>query len=65
MTLTCLKSLGLASLLALLSGCGQSGPLYLPGDPSTVQATPSIGSVLEGEEDDENVGEDEEPEEDQ
>lgn len=27
-------------LLAMLSGCGQSGPLYLPGNPSEIQASP-------------------------
>ncbi len=33
----------LASLLLIFSlvGCGQSGPLYLPGDPSEVQNLPS------------------------
>lgn len=32
----------LASLLLIFSlvGCGQSGPLYLPGDPSEVQSLP-------------------------
>lgn len=25
---------------ALLGACGQSGPLYLPGNPSEVRATP-------------------------
>ncbi len=30
-----------ACLLAMiLVGCGQSGPLYLPGDPSEVRTTP-------------------------
>ena len=24
----------------LLAGCGQSGPLYLPGDPSEIQQAP-------------------------
>jgi predicted small lipoprotein YifL len=24
----------------LLTGCGQSGPLYLPGDPSEIQQAP-------------------------
>ena len=24
----------------LLAGCGQSGPLYLPGDPSEIQQPP-------------------------
>ena len=28
-------------LLGLLAACGQSGPLYLPGNPSEVQAPPS------------------------
>ncbi|MCP5092039.1 MAG: lipoprotein, partial [Gammaproteobacteria bacterium] len=28
------------SLLLLSAGCGQSGPLYLPGNPSQIQ-TPS------------------------
>jgi len=35
--------ISLASLLLIFSlvGCGQSGPLYLPGDPSEVQNLPS------------------------
>lgn len=28
------------SALLLLAGCGQSGPLYLPGNPSTVESIP-------------------------
>jgi predicted small lipoprotein YifL len=28
------------AFMILLSGCGQSGPLYLPGDPSTIAAPP-------------------------
>ena len=32
--------LALALLGGLLSGCGQSGPLYLPGDPSSVMNAP-------------------------
>ncbi len=34
--------IALAALLLILSlvGCGQSGPLYLPGDPSEVQNLP-------------------------
>ena len=33
----------IAALLLLLglSGCGQSGPLYLPGDPSEVRTPPA------------------------
>lgn len=44
----------LAVLLTIFSlvGCGQSGPLYLPGDPSEVQSLPSEVSLpAEAEED--------------
>jgi len=27
-------------LIAGLTGCGQSGPLYLPGDPSQIRTVP-------------------------
>jgi predicted small lipoprotein YifL len=40
-------------LLALgLSGCGQSGPLYVPGDPSSIKMTPE--TQASDEEKDEN-----------
>lgn len=42
---------------SLLAGCGQSGPLYLPGDPSEIQEPPK--PVETRSEDD-----DEEPDED-
>jgi len=47
----------LASSFVLLSaGCGQSGPLYLPGNPSQIQSptatTPDAGEEKEDEEDD-------------
>ena len=29
-------------LLGVLAGCGQSGPLYVPGDPSSIKTTPAI-----------------------
>ena len=32
--------LALALLGGVLAGCGQSGPLYLPGDPSSVMNAP-------------------------
>jgi predicted small lipoprotein YifL len=35
----------------VIAGCGQSGPLYLPDDPSRVQA-PQAESASAGEEDD-------------
>jgi predicted small lipoprotein YifL len=28
------------AMTALLSACGQSGPLYLPGNPSEIRAVP-------------------------
>jgi len=31
--------------LWLLAGCGQSGPLYLPGDPSTMATPPAATSA--------------------
>ena len=38
----------------LLTGCGQSGPLYLPGDPSEIQQAPRpVATETEGEDDDE------------
>jgi len=50
--------IALAALLLILSlvGCGQSGPLYLPGDPSEVQNLPT--RVPELPEDDEDDDED-------
>ena len=33
-----------------LAGCGQSGPLYVPGDPSSVQEPESMGSDEETDE---------------
>jgi len=29
------------SLVSLFTACGQSGPLYLPGNPSTIQDVPN------------------------
>ena len=42
-----------ALLLAMfLFGCGQSGPLYVPGDPSTIQPPPPPAETNEEDEDD-------------
>ena len=39
--------------VAVLAGCGQSGPLYLPGDPSEVrQAPPPVEQTAEDDEED-------------
>ena len=54
MTSKILLSLILAFVLA---GCGQSGPLYVPGDPSSVEAKPQTVNDDEREEN----GEDESP----
>ena len=49
------SSIFLTALLLMfaLAGCGQSGRLYLPGDPSEVQSLPSTVSLPAEEEDDE------------
>jgi predicted small lipoprotein YifL len=39
----------LASLF-IVSGCGQSGPLYVPGNPSTMAVPPSQDTASEEEE---------------
>ena len=42
----------------LLAGCGQSGPLYLPGDPSEIQQAPrpvATETETETEDDDDEV----------
>ena len=50
------KALAAVLLILSLVGCGQSGPLYLPGDPSEVQNLPT--QVPELPEDDEDDDED-------
>ena len=35
------------SLVLLFTGCGQSGPLYLPGNPSKIQEPPSAPADAE------------------
>jgi predicted small lipoprotein YifL len=41
--------------LLLLAGCGQKGPLYLPGDTSSIRTTvPPQQSTVEEEDDEEN-----------
>ena len=44
------------SLLLLLAACGQSGPLYLPGNPSKIQPPPE--APAESEEEDEKEEDD-------
>ena len=44
-------------LLGILAGCGQSGPLYVPGDPSSINVPPE---APEAEEESDEDGEDDE-----
>jgi predicted small lipoprotein YifL len=41
-----------------LAGCGQSGPLYLPGDPSAVRDAPQPTPVTDEDENDQGEDED-------
>jgi predicted small lipoprotein YifL len=54
MTLTA-KILSVLLLAFALGACGQSGPLYVPGDPSSIETTPK---TPESEEDRDENGED-------
>jgi predicted small lipoprotein YifL len=47
--------------LAFLSACGQKGPLFLPGNPSTLQSIPTAEQMQQeiAAEDDENDDDDE------
>ena len=48
----------IALLLSLsLAGCGQSGPLYVPGDPSSIKAPPEPAGDEEQTEEAEENGE--------
>ncbi|MEJ2172300.1 MAG: LPS translocon maturation chaperone LptM [Woeseiaceae bacterium] len=51
---THLSVIAAAFLLLLAAGCGQTGPLYLPGNPSTVQ--PPAEQQGASEEDEEETG---------
>ena len=49
-TMTLTKILAALLFAFALAGCGQSGPLYVPGDPSSVQEPESMGSDEETDE---------------
>jgi predicted small lipoprotein YifL len=49
-------ALAAISSVLLFAGCGQSGPLYLPGDPSKLETQPP--APAEGEEEKEENQED-------
>ena len=42
------------TFLFVISGCGQSGPLYIPGNPSTIQQPPPQAESTAEEEQEEN-----------
>jgi predicted small lipoprotein YifL len=46
------------SLLFLLSGCGQSGPLFVPGSPSRMTVSPSQASTDEAKDNEQESSED-------
>jgi predicted small lipoprotein YifL len=52
-------ALAATSFVFLFAGCGQSGPLYLPGDPSKIesQPAPEDADVEKQEEEKEKVSE--------
>ena len=49
-----LSLLAAATFLLVASGCGQSGPLYIPGNPSTIQNPPPQAESTAEEESEEN-----------
>jgi predicted small lipoprotein YifL len=44
-------ALATISIVMLSAGCGQSGPLYLPGDPSKIENAPPAPADAEEEKD--------------
>ena len=49
-----LAILAALSFLFVVSGCGQSGPLYIPGNPSKIQQPPPKAESTAEEEAEEN-----------
>lgn len=45
------------TLLFIFAGCGQSGPLYIPGNPSQMAVPPSQESAVEANQDDQTPSE--------
>ena len=45
------------AFMILFSGCGQSGPLYVPGNPSQMAVPPSQEPASDEEQEEETVGE--------
>lgn len=49
-----LSLLATAAFLFVVSGCGQSGPLYIPGNPSKMEQPPPQAESTAEEESEEN-----------
>jgi predicted small lipoprotein YifL len=56
MTLTT-KILSILLLTFALGACGQSGPLYVPGDPSEIKTEPRAPEAVEAGDEDEEYDE--------
>lgn len=48
------RTIAILLLVMFFAGCGQSGPLFIPGDPSTIQTPPQQQSTSEEDEDEED-----------
>jgi len=51
-------SIVVAALLFIIAGCGQSGPLYIAGNPSKIQEPPPAAESTTDEEQKENDDDD-------
>ena len=57
---SCLRMLVAILVVFLISSCGQTGALYVPGDPSSMQTAPAAEASTEGESEGESDEESEE-----
>jgi predicted small lipoprotein YifL len=48
------RFVSLFAVFLFLVGCGQSGPLYLPGDPSEIRESPQLPVESDNEDDEED-----------
>ena len=39
-----------------IAGCGQSGPLFIPGDPSSIQPPPTASQETDEDDEDDDIG---------
>ena len=53
-----ISTLGALLLSLLLAGCGQSGPLFVPGDPSSIETPPQPAASEEEKDENGDDGED-------